>query len=264
MNVNKEINKHHKELDKVLDEMIIRDLERVGDMYFKKYQPMIDEVNAIVEECYSYNVMSEEQYDKIINRYAEICIQTNGEQRKAEIDNMIQRACNDNIEKYYDTIYNILFKPVIEIARLGFINRDRCLLEKDRAEFRLNKKRRRFTDMYINEIEHEFISVIFFSRDALLYYSRAGRVIWNDEEETEVEVIEYDKSNKYVKMTQVDEVIRFLEKNGYHKVRQAGTSHAIYKNMKTQHCVPVPVHGKEINAELAYGIQRQVFNAKNN
>ena len=264
MNVNKEINKHHKALDKVLDEMIINDLEQVGDMYFKKYQPMIDEVNAIVEECYSYNVMSEKQYDGIINKFAEICIQTNGEQRKAEIDNMTQRACDDNIDKYFDAIYNILFKPVVEIARLGFINRDRCLLENDRAEFRLNKKRQRFTDMYVDEIDREFVSVIFFSRDALLDYSRAGRVIWNDEEEIEVEVIEYDKSNKYVKMTQVDEVIRFLEKKGYTKVRQAGTSHVIYKNMKTQHCIPIPIHGKEINAELAYGIQRQVYQVKNN
>ena len=264
MNVNKEINKHHKALDKVLDEMIIADLELVGDMYFKKYQPMIDEVNAIVEECYSYNVMSEERYDGIINKFAEICILTNVEQRKAEIDNMVQRACDDNIEKYYDAFCNTLFKPVVEIARLGFINRGRCFLEKDRAEFRLNKKRRRFTDMYINEIEHEFISVIFFARDALLDYSRAGRVIWDDEEETEVEVIEYDKSNKYTKMTQVDEVIRFLEKKGYTKVRQAGTSHAIFKDMKTQHCIPVPIHGKEINVELAYGIQRQVYQVKNN
>lgn len=264
MNVNREINKLHKELDRVLDEMIITDLDKIADTYFKKYQPMIDEVNAIVEECYSYNVMSEELYDEIINRYAEICIQTNGEQRKAEIDNMVQRACDDNIEKYYDAICNILFKPVVEIARLGFINRDRCLLEKDRAEFRLNKKRQRFTDMYVDEIDREFVSVIFFSRDALLDYSRAGRVIWNDEEEIEVEVIEYDKSNKYVKMTQVDEVIRFLEKKGYTKVRQAGTSHAIFKDMKTQRCIPVPIHGKEINVELAYGIQRQVYQVKNN
>ena len=264
MNVNKEINKHHKELDKVLDEMIIRDLERVGDMYFKKYQPMIDEVNAIVEECYSYNVMSEELYDEIINRYVEVCIQANGEQRIEEIRYMVQRACDDNIDKYYDTIYNILGKPVIELAHRGLVTRDRCILEDRRAELRLNKKRKRFTDMYINEIDKEFISVIFFTRDALIDYGKAGRVIWNEEEEIEVEVIEYDKSNKYAKMTQVDEVIRFLEKNGYRKVRQAGTSHAIYKNMKTQHCIPVPIHGKEINAELAYGIQRQVFNVKNN
>ena len=65
-------------------------------------------------------------------------------------------------------------------------------------------------------------------------------------------------------LEQVDEVIRFLEKKGYRKVRQAGTSHALYTNMKTQHCIPVPIHGKEINAELAYGIQRQVYQAKNN
>ena len=264
MNVNKTINKYHKELDKVLDEMIIQDLDRAGDLYFEKYQPMIDTVNAIVEECYSYNVMSEDQYHELTIRFAEICIQANGEQRKAEIDNMVQRACDDNIDKYYDAIFKTFFKPVVEIARLGFINRDRCLLENDRAEFRLNKKRRRFTDMYINEIDREFVSVIFFTRDALIDYGKAGRVIWNEEEEIEVEVIEYDKSNKYAKMTQVDEVIRFLEKEGYQKVRQAGTSHAIYRNAKTQHCIPVPIHGKEINAELAYGIQRQVYQAKNN
>ena len=264
MNVNKTINKHHKELDKVLDEMIIQDLERVGNAYFKKYQPMIDTVNTIVEECYSYNVMSEELYDEIINRFVEVCVQANGEQRKAEIDNMIQRACDDNIDKYYDAIYNILGKPVIELAHRGLVTRDRCILEDRRAELRLNKKRKRFTDMYVNEIDKEFISVIFFVRDALIDYGKAGRVIWNEEEEIEVEVIEYDKSNKYVKMTQVDEVIRFLEKKGYRKVRQAGTSHAIYKNMKTQHCIPVPIHGKEINIELAYGIQRQVYQVKNN
>ena len=264
MNVNKTINKYHKELDKILDEMIISDLERVGNAYFKKCQPMIDEVNAIVEECYSYSVMSEERYNEIINRFVEICIQANGEQRIEEISNMVKRVCDDNIDKYYDAIHNILCKPVIELAHRGFVTRDRCILEDRRAELRLNKKRKRFTDMYINEIDKEFISVIFFARDALISYGHQGRVIWNDEEEIEVEVIEYDKSNKYVKMTQVDEVIRFLEKKGYTKIRQAGTSHAIYKNMKTQHCIPVPIHGKEINAELAFGIQRQVYQAKNN
>ena len=258
MNVNKEINKHHKALDKVLDEMIINDLERVGDMYFKKYQPMIDEVNAIVEECYSYNVMSEELYDEIINRYAEICIQTNGEQRKAEIDNMVQRACDDNIEKYYDAICNILFKPVVEIARLGFINRDRCLLEKDRAEFRLNKKRQRFTDMYVNEIEHEFISVIFFARDALLDYSRAGRVIWNDEEEIEVEVT-LDEVYGVVKTDNIKFIIDMAIDNGYTKVRQTG-SHTIWKH-KNGNIVVIPVHST-IDVYLGMAIQKQIIERK--
>lgn len=258
MNVNREINKHHKELDKVLDEMIIRDLERVGDMYFKKYQPMIDEVNAIVEECYSYNVMSEELYDKIINRYAEICIQTNGEQRKAEIDNMVQRACDDNIDKYYDAICNILFKPVVEIARLGFINRDRCFLEKDRAEFRLNKKRQRFTDMYVDEIDREFVSVIFFARDALLDYSRAGRVIWNDEEEIEVEET-LDEVYGVVKTDDIKFIIDMAIDNGFKKVRQTG-SHSIYRHSNGQ-IVVIPVHNT-IDAYLGMTIQKQIIERK--
>ena len=258
MNVNKEINKLHKELDRVLDEMIITDLDKIADTYFKKYQPMIDEVNAIVEECYSYNVMSEELYDEIINRYAEICIQTNGEQRKAEIDNMVQRACDDNIEKYYDAICNILLKPVVEIARLGFINRDRCLLEKDRAEFRLNKKRQRFTDMYINEIEHEFISVIFFARDALLDYSRAGRVIWNDEEEIEVEET-LDEVYGVVKTDDIKFIIDFAIDNGFKKVRQTG-SHTIWKH-KNGNIVVIPVHST-IDVYLGIAIQKQIIERK--
>ena len=191
-------------------------------------------------------------------------MQANGEQRIEEISNMIQRVCDDNIDKYYDAIYDALGKPVIELAHRGLVTRDRCLLEDRRAELRLNKKRKRFTDMYINEIDKEFISVIFFVRDALIDYGKAGRVTWNEEEETEVEIEvqqeEYNKSNKYVKMTQVDEVIRFLEKNGYRKVRQAGTSHAIYKNTKTQHCIPVPIHSNnKIDKGLAYGIQKEVL-----
>ncbi len=255
MNINRKINKLHKELDKVLDEMIINDLERVGDLYFKKYQPMIDTVNAIVEECYSYNVMTEEKYDKIINKFAEICIQSNGENRKIEIDNMIQRACDDNIDKYYDAIYNVLGKPVIELAHEGLVTRDRCLLEDRKAEFRLNKKRDRFTQLYINEIDSEFISVIFFARDALLDYGKAGRVMWNeDEEQIEIEVQE---EYNLIRTDDIKFIIDFAIDNGFKKVRQTG-SHAIYKHSNGQ-IIVVPVHGKTINMELAYSIQKQII-----
>ena len=259
MNVNKEINKHHKELDKVLDEMIIRDLERVGDMYFKKYQPMIDEVNAIVEECYSYNVMSEELYDEIINRFVEVCIQANGEQRIEEIRYMVQRACDDNIDKYYDTIYNILGKPVIELAHRGLVTRDRCILEDRRAELRLNKKRKRFTDMYINEIDKEFISVIFFTRDALIDYGHQGRVIW-DEEEEQVEVEEsLDDVCGIVKTDDIKIIIDFASENGFKKVRQTG-SHAIYRHGNGQ-MVVIPMHNT-IDVYLGIAIQKQILERK--
>ena len=256
MNVNREINKHHKELDKVLDEMIINDLERVGDAYFKKYQPMIDLVNAIIEECYSYNTMSEEQYDKFINRFAEICIQSNGENRKIEIDNMIQRACDDNIDKYYDTIYNVLGKPVIELAHRGLVTRDRCLLEDRRAEYRLNTKRQRFTDMYINEIDSEFISVIFFARDALIDYAKVGRVMWHDEEE-QIEV-EVQEEYNLIRTDEVQDIIDMAVRYNFTKIRQAG-SHTIWKHKRTKKIVVIPVHGKTINLELGLSIQKQIL-----
>ena len=258
MNVNKTINKYHKELDKILDEMIISDLERVGNAYFKKCQPMIDEVNAIVEECYSYSVMSEERYNEIINRFVEICIQANGEQRIEEISNMVKRVCDDNIDKYYDAIHNILCKPVIELAHRGFVTRDRCILEDRRAELRLNKKRKRFTDMYINEIDKEFISVIFFARDALISYGHQGRVIWNEDEETEVE-IEVQQEYNLIRTDEVQDIIDFAIDNGYTKVRQTG-SHTIWKH-KNGNIVVIPVHNT-IDVFLGIAIQKQILERK--
>ena len=260
MNVNKEINKLHKQLDRVLDEMIIADLDKIADIYFKKYQPVMEEIQSIVDECYSFTKMEEKQYSILVEKYAEIGFANNGDNRVDEI-NMIVDEINKQYRKtYVPVIKEYIIKPLTQMG----IDAKRIAKECKRAEFRLTKQLDRLKKIQVDEIDREFVSVIFFARDALIDYGKAGRVMWDDEEEIEVEVIEYDKSDKYVKMTQVDEVIRFLEKNGYRKVRQAGTSHAIFKDTKTQHCIPVPIHGKEINVELAYGIQRQVYQAKNN
>jgi predicted RNA binding protein YcfA (HicA-like mRNA interferase family) len=78
-------------------------------------------------------------------------------------------------------------------------------------------------------------------------------------EEVEIEEIMVEvesTNNQLIKMTELDDVVEFLESLGFEKVRQTG-SHMMFK---FNGCViPVPNHGKEFNSGLAYEIQRQAW-----
>lgn len=42
------------------------------------------------------------------------------------------------------------------------------------------------------------------------------------------------------------QMIKFLEKNGFRKLRQDGTSHAIFYNEKTNKKTVIPMHNKDL------------------
>ena len=254
MNINKEINKLHKELDRVLDEMIITDLDKIADMYFKKYQPVMEEIQSIVDECYSFTKMEEKQYSILVEKYAEIGFANNGDNRVDEI-NMIVDEINKQYRKtYVPVIKEYIIKPLTQMG----IDAKRIAKECRRAEFRLTKQLDRLKKIQVDEIDHEFVSVIFFARDSLINYGHQGRVIWDDEvENVEVET-ELDEVYDLIKITSLNEMIDFVESYGYVRVRQTG-SHAIYTD-KDGNMTVIPIHSNnKIDKGLAYSIQKQIL-----
>jgi predicted RNA binding protein YcfA (HicA-like mRNA interferase family) len=112
--------------------------------------------------------------------------------------------------------------------------------------------------MKIQEVEQELIGVVMFAQECLLAYGRKCVDGYYDEElEIEVDLEVSDSNNRLIKITELDDIIEFVESYGYEKVRQCG-SHAIYKNNGGNITV-IPVHDKTISKELAYGIQKQIY-----
>ena len=212
----------------------------------------MEEMQSIVDEVYSYAKLTENEYDKYIYRFVELGFTNKGDNRVDEI-NMIINGVNKQYRKTYTSVIKeYIVKPLAQIG----IDAKRIAKECQRAEFRLTKQLDRLKKIQVEEMDREFISVVFYVKDALLDYSKAGRVIWEDEEE-QVEV-EVQQEYNLMRTDEVQDIVDMAVRYNFTKIRQAG-SHTIWKHKRTKKIVVIPVHGKTINLELGLSIQKQIL-----
>lgn len=253
MSINKKIKQVHKELDVYLEELILQDCESIGDMYFKQYQQAIDGIQQLIDELYTHIKMDDKQYEEYVYKFVDIVEEVRGTNRIKFINNILDTVNREHNARYMDLIFNFLVK---KLANTG-VDRNRVSIEIQKANYRFTKNLKRFHDMKIKEVDQELIAVVMFGQECLLAYGRKCVDGYYDEEqqiEVDLEVVD---NNKLIKITELDEIIEFVESYGYKKVRQCG-SHAIYKNNGGNITV-IPVHDKTINKELAYGVQKQIY-----
>lgn len=255
-NINKKVKMIHKQLDQYLEEVILKDCDRVGDLYFELYQPKMNRVSEIIEEIYEIPRMSTEEYDVYFYEYSNIITEAQAENRQIMMNEISKQVFDERSKEAIDYMIDFLVR---ELARIG-VDRNRCSIEVQKAHYRYVRNVKRFHTLKLQEIDDEFINVMLFGQVSLLDYGRRcvdGFFDDEEEEEIEIEVIDYEESNQYIKMTSFDEVTDWLESQGYNLVRIVG-SHHIYKN--GSHSVPVPLHkGKDFNKFLAYTIQKEVL-----
>ena len=257
-NINKKVKVIHKQLDQYLEEVILKDCDRVGDLYLEKYQPKMNRVSEIIEEIYEIPRMSTEEYDVYFYEYANIITEAQAENRQMMMNEISKRVFDERSKEAIDYMIEFLVR---ELVRIG-VDRNRCSIEVQKAHYRYVRNVKRFHTLKLQEIDDEFINVMLFGQASLLDYGRRcvdGFFDDDDEEEEiEIEVIDYEESNQYIKITQLDDMIEFVENHGFKKVRQCG-SHATYKNDKGN-IVVVPIHSNNrINKGLAYQIQKEVY-----
>ena len=259
MNINKKVKMIHKDLDKYLEEVILEDCEKISDKFFETYRPKMDTVSSIIEEIYKVPKMTTDEYDVYFYQYMDIIEEVQGKNRRLEIYSIVNEVFNDSIYSTLDYMIEFLVK---ELVRIG-MDRNRVSIEIEKARYRYKKNVERFHNMKINEIDEEFMSVMMFGQESLLDYGRRcviGFFEEENDENDEIEVVDYEKSNQYIKITELDKMIDFVESHGFKKVRQCG-SHTVYKNDKGNITV-IPVHhGNVISKGLGYTIQKQVYQA---
>ena len=255
MRHDKRIEMQHKLLNEEFDRQILSKLDKIGDTYFAKYAPVMQEVQQIVDDCYSHTKLTEDEYDQYVYRFVDLGFANNGDNRVDEIKRMLKEVNGD-----YSDIFVPLIKEYIIIPLKQFgIDGQRVVKECQRAEYRLVKSIKRYEEMQVAEIDNEFVSIMLFASRALIDYGHQGRVIWKNEvENVEVET-ELDEVYGIVKTDDIKFIIDFAIDNGYTKVRQTG-SHTIWKH-KNGNIVVIPVHST-IDVYLGMAIQKQIIERK--
>lgn len=248
----KRINKIEREVASKIDEMVLKNIEELNKKAYDYFNPFLEEMQEIVMAVYSHPYLDIDTFSDYVERLVEISKPF----RQDERDEILLKLSEDVIVKNKKILTECLEHMVEEfvIQRIPITN-NQALLEWKKMQQTAASRMMRFFNLNYKELNAELNAICEFAHDSLIAYGKSPRVV---EDEMEIEEIEIEivENNKLIKMTELDDVVEFLESLGFKKVRQTG-SHMMYK--LNGFVIPVPNHGKEFHSGLAYEIQRQAW-----
>ena len=250
MNVNKRVNQIERKVSQKIDEMTLKNLEDLNVKIYEYFTPYADRMNEILMEVYSYPYMTIEQFEDYtikINEQLEPFI-------KDTRDDILLKFSEEVVRKNKIMLSEAMEEMLNEFSKIG-ISYHRATLEHKKVFNSAVSRMQRYLNLNYNEVCNDLKEICRFSIDSMLDYNNTRVINKNEMENEEIE-IEIVENNKLIKMTELNEVVEFLESLGFKKVRQTG-SHMMYK--LNGFIIPVPNHGKEFNSGLAYEIQRQAW-----
>ena len=250
MNVNKRVNQIERKVSQKIDEMTLKNLEDLNVKIYEYFTPYADRMNEILMEVYSYPYMTIEQFEDYtikINEQLEPFI-------KDTRDDILLKFSEEVVRKNKIMLSEAMEEMLNEFSKIG-ISYHRATLEHKKVFNSAVSRMQRYLNLNYNEVCSDLKEICRFSIDSMLDYNNTRVINKNEMENEEIE-IEIVENNKLIKMTELNEVVEFLESLGFKKVRQTG-SHMMYK--LNGFIIPVPNHGKEFNSGLAYEIQRQAW-----
>lgn len=252
MNVNKEINKLQKKISQEIEDMVLRNLDEINAQVYDYYNPILKQMQEIIDEVYSTIHMNIETYEQYSSRFVEVS------KPFTERDDYMLSITEEVVRRNKTILTEALNKLVTYLQRLP-ITEQRIKLEYKKCRNTAVAKMTRFLNINYKEINREFNGIIEYCHDSLIDYGKSSRVVVDInviEEVIEIEVENEDIG--LIKITELDKMIDFVESYGYSRVRQCG-SHSIYKNKKGYITV-IPIHsGNKIDKGLAYSIQKEVL-----
>lgn len=250
MNINREINKLQKRMAKKIEDMVLHNLDEINEQAYEYYTPILEEMQQIVDEVYGNIYMDIDTYEQYSNKFVEVS------KPFAERDGYMLSITEEVVRRNKIVLTNSLNELVAYLRRLP-ITEQRIKLEYRKCRNSAVAKMTRFLNINYKELNREFNGIIEYCHDSLIDYGMSSRVI--DNIDMIEEVIDIDNEDvDLIKITELDEMIDFVESYGYSRVRQCG-SHAIYKNKKGYITV-IPIHsGNKIDKGLAYSVQKEVL-----
>ena len=249
MNINKKMNRLQKKVNEQIEEVILLKTDLFRENVMKYYQPILKDIENRVVEIYKYPKMEFSKFEQKGDELAEIIYPL-----ITELDDKIYQLTKEvlkNKELSHQTkeiIDNELIAPLIQMR----IPQRRGQMEINKAYHSFLSKTTRFANMTLNELANELRCEIMYHVESVLDYMESDRIIYDEDEQEE----NNQQKSSLVKMTELRQVIDYVEGRGYEKVRSTG-SHHIYRNEEGKTTV-IPIHGKDFHKGLAYNIQKQV------
>jgi predicted RNA binding protein YcfA (HicA-like mRNA interferase family) len=251
VNINARINKIQKQLKVEVETLVLKNIEDFNASAYEFYTPILNDMQNIVNEVYSHAYIQEDMFEVYAQRLIRYSVPLRPENRDDILLQLTEIALKNN-RQILVKILDKLFDQLCELP----IQQHRFKLEYKKLQNTAVAIQTRFFNMNYAELNKELNAIVEYYHDSLIAYANTTRVIQKIEE-IEVVDLEVANNNRLIKITELHDIIEFVESYGYKKVRQCG-SHAIYKNNGGNITV-IPVHDKTISKELAYGIQKQIY-----
>lgn len=255
MNINKEVNKMNKKARQAIEEEALFCISKTEEEVMTYYFNKLNSIQRVIDTLYS----SLEKEDFMKHDLASfIAVENMLLDKIIEVLNDYNENSNSYVlsvgrkMSYESNIFEDFMVEYCTTLLAKGVDIERIRLEDKKIKHTLAKRYVELLNSLADSMNKQFYGYILYLQDALKFY-REHYTLCIDAPEDEIEVEEVEQ--EYVKITNIKDMIDFLTREGYTQVRTNG-SHHIYSNGKNS--IPLPIHNKDMNRFLAYGIQKQV------
>lgn len=254
-NVNGIINKANKKARVALETEVIRVVEIVEEGVLEHYFGLLEPLQQGLDIL--YNELEKPNFTKIPRKEFDELVYENFQTRLGWAMVSYSNDSHDltlkiGREQQADEFLDFMRQYKEDLLKQG-VKPKRVGMEARKILYTMSCRLVTMLNSFGDSIDKQFSSYCEYLLDSIDFYRRNYTV---DVDAPKIEDIEVEIEREgYIKITDVRDMIELLLNEGYTLTRVSG-SHHIYSN--GTHSVPLPIHNKEMNKHLAYGIQKQV------
>lgn len=255
MNINGIVNKANERAMKVIEDEVVKTVgyveEEVLTYYLEQLAPLYQAMNILYEglEKENFTKFNRKDFEEIVEETFNVKITM---VMKDYLNNSTDMALNIGKEQYSEEFGEYMRQYHNYLYKQG-VSKKRIHMEGRKLQYTMSRRFVVMLNSLADNMNKEFIGCCEYLLNSMEFFKQHYTINVDTPKIEDIE-IEVEREG-YIKITDVRDMIELLLNEGYTLTRVSG-SHHIYSN--GTHSVPLPIHNKEMNKHLAYGIQKQV------
>ena len=255
MNENKLVNRMNKQAMKVIEDEVVKTIgyveEEVLTYYLEQLAPLYQAMSILYEglEKENFTKFNRKDFEEIVEETFNVKITM---VMKDYLNNSTDMALNIGKEQYSEEFGEYMRQYHDYLYKQG-VSKKRIHMEGRKLQYTMSRRFVVMLNSLADNMNKEFIGCCEYLLNSMEFFKQHYTINVDAPKIEDIEV-EIEREG-YIKITDVRDMIELLLNEGYTLTRVSG-SHHIYSN--GTHSVPLPIHNKEMNKHLAYGIQKQV------
>lgn len=255
MNENKLVNRMNKQAMKVIEDEVVKTIgyveEEVLTYYLEQLAPLYQAMNILYEglEKENFTKFNRKDFEEIVEETFNVKITM---VMKDYLNNSTDMALNIGKEQYSEEFGEYMRQYHDYLYKQG-VSKKRIHMEGRKLQYTMSRRFVVMLNSLADNMNKEFVGCCEYLLNTMEFFKQHFTIDVNIPKQQDIEV-EIEREG-YAKITDVSSMIDLLTSEGYIEVRTNG-SHHIYSNGKNS--IPLPIHGKDLNRFLAYGIQKQI------